>query len=417
MSSFTTPFGNVTLKRYPTAHDPSLRAWCSADELLLQRFYKSTQETDSSSPLQNLLIANDEFGALSVALANQFNVSHWSDSLLSQIATERNAAKNAGKVIHFCSSIDNLSKLTPDAIFIRPTKNISYFHYQLAMLSHYFPDTAIHCGIMQKFITTGVKAAISQHLTQVNPGIGEKKARVISAKTPCESKYDPVLHLASHKQNHHRLDKDVVPQWLDFIPQHLQPGLALPLKYIDYKSLKMPIIPNVFSAGSLDIGARFLLDNFPDVSSAKNIADLGCGNGVLSATAALKNDQAQLYGYDESYLAVASAKMTFLANQLIRDQGDKRAQFTVSNILSHAQSAPDFDIILCNPPFHQQRRVTTDTAKLMFKQARNKLANNGQLWVIANRHLGYYRDLTKQFNRVETIASNAKFTIFCAENH
>ena len=416
MSSFTMPFGNVTLQRYPAAHDQSLRAWCSADELLLQRFYQSAETKGSGSKLQNLLIVNDEFGALSVALANKFNVTHWSDSLLSQKATERNAANNSVTSICCYSSTDNIAELIPDAILIRPTKNISYLQYQLAMLSHYFPDTAIYCGIMQKFITTGVKAAINQYLTRVEPGMGEKKARVISARTPDESHYTDAFNQVNNKQNDSEAGEDLSHHWLDNIPAHIQPGLAMPLKYINYKSLKMPVLPNVFSSGSLDIGARFLLDNFPNVSSAEHIADLGCGNGVLSAAAALQNSQANLYGFDESYLAVASAKLTFYANRIVNKQGNIRAQFTVSNMLSHAQDAVKFDIILCNPPFHQERRVTTDTAKLMFKQARSKLSSNGQLWVIANRHLGYYRDLAKQFHRVETVSSNAKFSIFCAEN-
>jgi 16S rRNA (guanine1207-N2)-methyltransferase len=44
------------------------------------------------------------------------------------------------------------------------------------------------------------------------------------------------------------------------------------------------------------------------------------------------------------------------------------------------------DLILCNPPFHQQNTIGSHIAMRMFKQARQVvLRSGGELWVIGNR--------------------------------
>ena len=73
------------------------------------------------------------------------------------------------------------------------------------------------------------------------------------------------------------------------------------------------------------------------------------------------------------------------------------------------------DLILCNPPFHQQNTIGSHIAMRMFKQARQVvLRSGGELWVIGNRHLGYQVSLKKYFSKVELVASNAKFILIKA---
>jgi tRNA1(Val) A37 N6-methylase TrmN6 len=73
------------------------------------------------------------------------------------------------------------------------------------------------------------------------------------------------------------------------------------------------------------------------------------------------------------------------------------------------------DLVLCNPPFHQQRAVGDQIAQRMFRQARDVLRPDGELWVIGNRHLGYHVALKRLFGRVELVASNAKFVVLASE--
>ena len=70
------------------------------------------------------------------------------------------------------------------------------------------------------------------------------------------------------------------------------------------------------------------------------------------------------------------------------------------------------ELVLCNPPFHQQNTLTLDIAKRMFTSAKTALASDGELWVVANRHLPYYRLLKRLFKHCNTIATDSKFSLY-----
>ncbi len=54
-------------------------------------------------------------------------------------------------------------------------------------------------------------------------------------------------------------------------------------------------------------------------------------------------------------------------------------------------------LVLCNPPFHQQHALTDNVAWEMFHHARRCLKINGELYIVANRHLDYFHKLKKIF--------------------
>ncbi|NLZ79307.1 MAG: methyltransferase, partial [Gammaproteobacteria bacterium] len=79
-----------------------------------------------------------------------------------------------------------------------------------------------------------------------------------------------------------------------------------------------------------------------------------------------------------------------------------------------AEPANSLDVVLCNPPFHQQQVVGDFLARRMFQQSHRALKTGGELWVVGNRHLGYHVTLKRMFREVEQVATNAKFVIFKA---
>ena len=163
---------------------------------------------------------------------------------------------------------------------------------------------------------------------------------------------------------------------------------------------------NVFSRDSLDIGTRFLLQHLPKNEKAQTIVDLGCGNGVVGMCLAEQHPQAELYFVDESYMAVASAKQNFLHAFI-----DRQAEFCVVNGLTEFETE-SIDLIVCNPPFHQQNAVGNQIALSLFKQSKRVLKKGGELWVIGNRHLGYHINLKSDFGYCNEVASNNKFVIW-----
>ena len=80
-----------------------------------------------------------------------------------------------------------------------------------------------------------------------------------------------------------------------------------------------------------------------------------------------------------------------------------------------AEQAPDsLDLVLCNPPFHQQQMVGDFLAWRMFQQARVALVTGGELWIVGNRHLGYHAKLKRLFRGVEQVAATPKFVVLKA---
>lgn len=119
--------------------------------------------------------------------------------------------------------------------------------------------------------------------------------------------------------------------------------------------------------------------------------------------------QCKVIGVDESYMAVASASINAINNS-VEDRCEFRANDCLTDIIS--QSA---DLILCNPPFHQERVIGDQIAMRMFAQSAQVLTNEGELWVVGNRHLGYHAKLKRWFKRVEQIGAHPKFVVLKAQ--
>lgn len=165
---------------------------------------------------------------------------------------------------------------------------------------------------------------------------------------------------------------------------------------------------NLFCREGLDIGTRAFLPHLPKSLAARRVADLGCGNGVLGIAHALANPQDELTLVDESYMAVQSAAENWRAAL-----GECPVTIRAGDGL--AEQAPEsLDLVLCNPPFHQQQVVGDFLAWRMFTQARAALVTGGELWIVGNRHLGYHGKLKRLFRGVEQVAATPKFVILKA---
>jgi 23S rRNA (guanine1835-N2)-methyltransferase len=73
-----------------------------------------------------------------------------------------------------------------------------------------------------------------------------------------------------------------------------------------------------------------------------------------------------------------------------------------------------YDIVLCNPPFHQGHVVGDGVAWQMFANARESLRMGGQLWIVGNRHLEYHTKLARLFSGVRQLADHPKYVVLAA---
>lgn len=374
MNIFETPFGQYSLSRYPRRKNEQLRAWDAADEYLLNQI---DQEEILANP-KRILILNDQFGGLSIAL-NNHAPTIISDSWLAHEGIKSNAVDNKidSQKITLCNSLDYPAK-TFDLVLIKVPKSLAMLEDQLIRLRPLLtPESKVIGGGMVKSIHTSTLKLFEKYLGPTKTSLAKKKARLIF----------PELNLDQPQQES--------PYPSEYFLENTQH------KIINHAG--------VFSRDSLDIGTRFFLQHLPDSDKFEDIVDLGCGNGVVGLIAAQKNPSAAVHFVDESFMAVASAEANF------REAfGDSRnATFKATDCLAGIQKN-SFDLVLNNPPFHQQNVVGDFIAKQMFRESHKVLRSGGELWVIGNRHLGYHVALKKIFNNCETVASNKKFVILKA---
>jgi len=165
---------------------------------------------------------------------------------------------------------------------------------------------------------------------------------------------------------------------------------------------------SVFARDRLDAGTRLLLDHLPTALGATTIVDLGCGSGILGTAAGLANPGSQVTFIDESYMAVASAELT--ASEAL---GSAAVRCVVGDGLGAADLS-EVDLIVNNPPFHQDHAVGDAVAWQMFTESHAALRPGGELWVVGNRHLGYHAKLNRIFGNCDTVGPGSKFVVLRA---
>jgi len=360
------PFGDFELQRRPLV--AGLKAWDGADEYLL--------ELAQNYPSKSALIINDNFGALACAL-HQLQPKSWSDSYTTHLATQENYARNQLHETCITLASTDSPATNVDLVLWRVPKSTSLFEQQIARLRAALnPETIIFVGGMDKHLLPNTKELLTR-LGNVTTLVGKRKSHVFRVE------FDPSLPSP-------------------FPPKNVE--LSLP----EY-ALTISGDANVFAREKLDIGARFFIEQFAQLPKASTIADIGCGNGVLSLAVHKLQPQAMVYGFDESYQAVAAARANWQRNFDSMNAGS----FSVDDGLSHYQGEP-FDLILCNPPFHQQHVIGDHIARQLFLHSKKHLKADGQLWVVGNRHLNYHTVLKKIFGNCCQMAANEKFVVLVA---
>jgi len=363
--------GQFHVQRFPVEKGNKLRAWDAADEYLLNDVAAKLALFEHP----RVLLINDSFGALAVAL-HAVQPCSVSDSFISQQASVANLALNALPVdaVQLFNSLQ-LPTGEFDFILIKVPKTLAYLEDILIRLQSVLkPDTQLIVAGMVKNLPASVWQTVARLVGRTVPSKAVKKARLIYAK-PDNQRTVPTANLYP-----------VIYQ----------------LENTDYQICNHA---NVFSHKNLDIGTRFFLQHLPQDNKYQQVVDLGCGNGIVGLIFAANNPNAQLHFIDESFMAVASAKQNF--EHAFKG---RKAIFTDADALT--DFAPDcIDLVLCNPPFHQQTAIGDHIAMRMFQQAKSVLRTGGELWVIGNRHLGYQASLKKYFASVGLVASNAKFII------
>ncbi|MGL1036788.1 methyltransferase [Vibrio vulnificus] len=363
----------LTLFRYPNNANETLQAWDAGDEYLINYVEELALDTP-----QNILILNDHFGALSCWFSAHHQVTMMSDSFISQQGAKENLQRNQCREVKLLTTLDAIPVETNLVLFQLP-KNNRHLTWQLTQLRKTLsPDVPVVAVNKAKEIHTSTLKLFEKYLGTTKTSLAWKKHRLVFCQADCAQ----------------------------------MNGIS-PVTRWNVEEHKMTLnnLPNVYSGESLDLGARFMLEHIPQDENLKHIIDLGCGNGVLSVKAAQLNPKAKFTLVDESYMAIESARLNLQENVT----ASVDAEYIANNCLD-GFAGESADLILCNPPFHQQQAITDHIAWQMFCDAKRVLKRGGKLQVIGNRHLGYDGKLKRLYGdkNVKLVASNSKFVILQA---
>ncbi|MEM7326894.1 MAG: methyltransferase [Actinomycetota bacterium] len=363
------PSGPLELLRHPYRPRSNLRAWDAADAYLLRHLAEDR-------PMGPLLVVNDGFGALTAGLRAAEPVTT-ADTTMAEVAILENLDRNGLAAVTVIPAVDGLADGTSLAtVVIKVPKSLGQLEDQLHRLRPYLgPTTTIVGAGMVRHIHTSTLELFQTIIGPTTTSLAEQKARLI----------------------HCQPDPDLEP-----------PENPWPMVWT-HDGITVHNHGGVFSARSVDVGTRFLLEHLPDTAGPVAVVDLGCGNGIVGAATARANPDAAVTFVDASARAVSSTRRTWADNF-----GDRDATIRRTDRLVNVVEPGSIDVIVNNPPFHEDRAIGDATAWDMFVDSQVSLRRGGRLIVVGNRHLGHHARLKKIFGNCETVASNRKFVVLSA---
>ncbi|MBC7590149.1 MAG: methyltransferase [Salinibacterium sp.] len=362
-----------SLRRWPDFESPELRAWDTADTLILDEAHGLLAGAD-------LVVIGDEYGALTLGAreSGAARVRVHQDRLSGELALRANAQRSDytstdGTVYQ---SLSLSAELVAGAtlVLLRLPRSLDALHEIAALIAtHASPEVVVIAGGRIKHMTVTMNEVLGRHFGRVDVTHARQKSRALIAREPTSGS------LAEPRRRFHA-------------------------------DLGLWVVATgaVFAGTSVDIGTRALLGalgrGHDRVDPFDSAVDLGCGTGILAAALARQNPAARIVATDESAAAVASTTLTMQANGLAvaitrDDAGSEIADRSI-------------DLVVLNPPFHTGAAVHSGVSTKLFEAASRMLRPGGELWTVYNSHLDYKPTLERILGgTTRQVERTSKFTV------
>ena len=358
------------LRRSPDVEAPNLHAVDASDRLILAEAAESTSTAEPGT----VVVIGDRYGALTLGTAAAHGITGirvHQDPLTSELALARNADTLGLGGVYTNHSLDRELLDGATVVLLQlPRALAELTEIAEAVARHADPSVRVISAGRLKHMSRSMNDVLAANFTDVSATRAAQKSRglVATGPRPRESATYPVSTVLAD------LDLTVVAHGA------------------------------VFSGDRLDIGTRFLCSFLDRMSpDARRIVDLGCGTGILAALAARLRPDAEVVATDRSAAAVASAIATARASGVT-------VKVRRDDAMASEESA-SADVILCNPPFHENAAVHTGGAEKLFAAARTVLRPGGELWAVHNSHLRFRSMLARMVGPTEVGGRNDKFTV------
>ena len=161
--------------------------------------------------------------------------------------------------------------------------------------------------------------------------------------------------------------------------------------------------PGVFGYNKLDEGSLLLLETLQqeNIHPGKDILDLGCGYGLLTLGA--------LDYQANSYTATDNNAAALNAIRLNAEMWDQKIDVIAAD--AGKGITRQFDLILCNPPFHQGFSVSGELTDKFLQSTQKLLTKNGVAYFVVNSFVGIESRSDKKKLHIKTILNNKKFKV------
>ena len=175
----------------------------------------------------------------------------------------------------------------------------------------------------------------------------------------------------------------------------------------DLNGMTLVSKPGIFAWDRIDNGSAFLLEHLrgflPADCTGKSGIDLGCGYGLL-AVALLQAGCSRVVATDNNAAAIRACSVNL-------QQHCGSSETAVSAADCAAGIDERFDLLLCNPPFHQGFDVEQDLTERFLLAARRLLHPRGRALFVSNSFIPLERKAEAHFTQVQTLANNGRFRL------
>lgn len=369
------------LSREPDLDAPELQAYDATDRLLIETTGTLGLDLDTPSVVS---VIGDRHGALTlgaIVALSASGVRVFQDPLLGERALAANAMRLGLSGDYENHSLGAALLEGSGLVLLQLPRSLAELDEIAWAIARYAePDVTVLAGGRVKHMTRAMNDVLARSFGEVSAGLASRKSRVLTARLP-----RPATELGEPR----------FPVWGD------DPDLPF----------RLAALGATFGGASLDHGSRLLLRTLEADARGDGprcIVDLGCGNGVLAVSAALRWPRARVIASDQSVAAVAATRLTAEAAGVASRIESVRAD--------GAEAVPDdwADLILLNPPFHSGSTVHAAVAHRLIRSCARALRPGGELRLVFNSSLGHRPVLERAVGPSTQLARTRAFTVLSA---
>ena len=162
----------------------------------------------------------------------------------------------------------------------------------------------------------------------------------------------------------------------------------------------------VFSKESVDFGTKTMLESFNTEKENAQVADIGCGYGVISIFLAKKYPTFKFTMVDVNNRVLELSRKNIELNKI-----ENEVEVLESSSFDNVKG--NFDIVLTNPPIRAGKKIVH---KIM-TDSYEHLNPQGELWVVIQKKQGMAsckKLLEETFSMVEVVVKNKGYYILKA---